>query len=146
RLVEEEGAAIVRGITDAEEAQPELIPQGSHIIAHDNFTSQSSADTTKQPIEWEGRTFRPGKGGWKTNAVGSGRLSKVHRFLAVGNTLRYRRRFVDFDAIPINDSWDEFRTSGFGDEKTYIVQTNRGIVERCLLMATDPGDLVLDPT
>src|SRR5690606_25909575 len=98
RLIEEEGAAVVRGITDVELRNPDLIPNGSHIVAHDNFTSQSSADSTKQPIEWEGRTYRPGKGGWKTNAIGSDRLAKAQRFLAIGNTLRYRRRFSDFDA------------------------------------------------
>ena len=60
--------------------------------------------------------------------------------------MRYRRRFDDFGNIPINNLWTKFRTSGFSDPKVYVVQTNTGIVERCILMTTDPGDLVLDPT
>jgi adenine-specific DNA-methyltransferase len=66
--------------------------------------------------------------------------------MAVGNTLTYVRYFDDFPAFPYSNLWDDTVTSGFGDPKVYIVQTNVKVVERCLLMTTDPGDLVLDPT
>lgn len=125
---------------------PSKIPEGWKIFAHDNFTSQTGAETTQVPVRVRGRTFTPNKGGWKTNAQGIERLLGASRFMIVGDSLRYKRRLADFSASPINNVWLEFRTSGFGDPKKYVVQTNAGVVERCLLMTTDPGDLVLDPT
>lgn len=145
-LLESPDGVVIRSMTPDEKASPARVPEEWRIIAHDNFTSQSGADTTQQPVEWYGRTYRPGKGGWKTNVAGSERLKKSTRLLGIGNTLRYRRRFDDFGNIPINNLWAKFRTSGFSDPKVYVVQTNPGVIERCLLMATDPGDLVLDPT
>ena len=138
--------AVVRSMTLEEKADPERLENGWRIIAHGDMTSQSSADSTKMPISWNGTEYRPAKGGWKTNAPGAERLVKATRLLAIGNSLRYRRRFSDFTNIPTNNLWTEFRTSGFSDSKVYVVQTNPGIVLRCVLMTTDPGDLVLDPT
>ena len=74
------------------------------------------------------------------------RLSKVNRLALLGETLSYVRYLEDFPVLPLNNVWDDTVTSGFGDPKVYVVQTLSLIVERCLLMATDPGDLVLDPT
>ncbi len=145
-LVESPDSAIVRSISDQEKADPTIIPTDWRIISHDNLTSQTGAETTQQPIQWMGETFRPAKGGWKTNSTGAVRLRRAQRLLAIGKTLRYRRRFTDFSNIPIHNFWMRFRTSGFSDPKMYVVQTNPGITERCLLMTTDPGDLVLDPT
>jgi adenine-specific DNA-methyltransferase len=145
-FVESPDGLLVRSMSEDEKAQPSEIPDGWRIFAHDNLTSQTGAETTQQPIEWHGEWYRPNKGGWKTNAEGASRLVKSTRLLAMGNTLRYRRRFIDFGNIPIHNFWMKFRTSGFADQKLYVVQTNPGIIQRCLLMATDSGDLVLDPT
>ncbi len=121
-------------------------PHGWRVAAHGDMTSQTGAETTRQPISYEGRVVSPAKGGWKTNSLGASRLAKAKRLVFIGNTLRYRRRFEDFVAFPANNYWADFRTSGFADTKTYVVQTNPGIIQRCMLMTTDPGDLVLDPT
>ncbi len=145
-LLESPDSMSVRSMTKNEREDISGIPDGWKIIAHDNLTSQTGAETTQRPIFWNGREFRPNKGGWKTNVAGAGRLQKSARLLPIGNTLRYRRRFGDFGNIPINNFWVDFRTSGFSDSKVYVVWTNPGIVERCILMTTDPGDLVLDPT
>ncbi len=145
-LLESPDGLYVRGMSEEEKAQPELIPSGWKIIAHDNLTSQTGAETTQVPISWQGRSYKANKGGWKTNVEGADRLAKATRLLPIGHTLRYRRRFADFGNIPINNFWSAFRISGFSDPKIYVVQTNPGIVDRCLLMASDPGDLVLDPT
>ncbi len=145
-LVEAEDGLFVRSLSREERENPTVVPEGWRIFAHDNLTSQTGAETTQQPIEWQGRSYRPGKGGWKTNVLGSSRLKKATRLLPIGNTLRYRRRLDDFGNIPINNFWMGFRTSGFSDPKVYVVQTNPGIIQRCILMTTDPGDLVLDPT
>ena len=114
----------------------------------DNVTSQTvrEAQTTVFPVEVDGRTFTPKRGGWKTNAQGMERLRWANRLIAVGDTLSFVRYFDDFPAFPLVNVWDDTTTSGFGDPKMYVVQTNTKIVERCVLMTTDPGDLVLDPT
>ena len=145
-LVESPDGLLVRGMSEEERAAPKEIPSDWNIIAHDNLTSQTGAATTQMPISWHGSEYLPNKGGWKTNADGAPRLAKATRLLAIGRTLRYRRRYSDFGNIPINNFWAKFRTSGFADPKIYVVQTNPGIIERCILMATDPGDLVVDPT
>lgn len=124
----------------------ELIDDSNMVFSHDQLTSQSAGETTIFPVEVDGVMYLPAKGGWKTNKVGMDRLMAANRLLGVGKTLRYVRYFDDFPAFPLNNLWDDTVTSGFGDPKTYVVQTNAKIVERCLLMTTDPGDLVLDPT
>jgi adenine-specific DNA-methyltransferase len=112
------------------------------------FTSQTTrvGQTTVFPVELDSQTYRPAKGGWKTNRAGVQKLVDARRLLGIGNTLTYVRYLDDFPAFPINNFWDDTVTSGFGDPKTYVVQTNAKVIERCLLMCTDPGDLVLDPT
>src|SRR5207249_3633494 len=59
---------------------------------------------------------------------------------------RYKRALQDFPVFPLNDVWNDTGISGFAEKKRYVVQTNPKVIERCLLMTTDPGDLVLDPT
>jgi adenine-specific DNA-methyltransferase len=74
------------------------------------------------------------------------RLDRANRFLLLGKTLRYKRYWHDFGARDIANMWLDTGRSGFADKKPYIVETATRVVERCILMATDPGDLVLDPT
>jgi adenine-specific DNA-methyltransferase len=143
--VESPDAAVFRRMIEAEISTGK-IRDGWHICAHGDMTSQTGAETTRVEARFEGKATRPTKGGWKTNAIGLDRLSKAKRLIFLGNSLRYRRRFQDFNAYPINNYWDEFRTSGFADQKVYVVQTNPGLISRCVEMTTDPGDLVLDPT
>ena len=117
------------------------------IFSHDNLTSQrplQGADV--RDFHYEGKSFAPRKGTFKTDRIGLERLSKAKRMIFIGNTLRYVRFLHDFNIFPYSNLWTDTTTSGFADPKVYVVQTNRDVVERCLLMATDPGDLVLDPT
>ena len=74
------------------------------------------------------------------------RLAQARRLYPIGATLRFVRYWDDFTGQPRNNIWDDTRQSGFSDPKVYVVQTNTRVIERCLLMTTDPGDLVLDPT
>ena len=110
------------------------------------LTSQSASTTTLFEFGYRGRMFRPGKGGWKTNNVGMDRLDKANRLTHSGHTLGFVRPFEDYPYQAFNDIWDDTRQSGFGDEKVYVVQTGTRVIQRCILMTTDPGDLVLDPT
>jgi adenine-specific DNA-methyltransferase len=122
-------------------------PKDVRILRQDNLTSQRPAqggDVKK--YEFEGRVFSPGKGTFKTDFEGLQNLEKARRLIAVGNTLSYVRYLNDFPVFPLSNLWSDTVTSGFGADKSYVVQTNPQVIQRCLLMTTDPGDLVLDPT
>lgn len=127
----------------------EFFPAGErpHRIARMNpITSQSGSSTTLFEYLLAGKSFTPGKGGWKTNIVGMERLRKSQRLTYSGRTLGFIRPFSDFACQSHADIWDDTRQSGFGDSKVYVVQTATTVIQRCILMTTDPGDLVLDPT
>jgi adenine-specific DNA-methyltransferase len=110
------------------------------------LTSQTGGPTTQFPFELEGKVYKPSKGGWKTNLEGMTRLAAARRLMGIGNTLRFVRYHDDFAFVPVIDVWDDTRQSGFGEPKLYAVQTAPRVCARCLLMTTDPGDLVFDPT
>ena len=74
------------------------------------------------------------------------RLAKADRVWRAKNSIQYVRFLSDFDALPISNVWTDTQTGNFTEEKLYVVQTAEKVVQRCILMATDPGDLVLDPT
>lgn len=136
-----------RAATAAELAGDDKLMDGASLFRPDNLTSQSSPDSALFKVNYKGHSIGPGKGGWKTNQTGMARLISASRlYLTSNNTLQYVRTWNDFNAAPINDVWTDVGTGSFTTEKVYVVQTNIKIVQRCLLMATDPGDLVLDPT
>jgi len=109
-------------------------------------TSQSGSETTRVPIKFNGREFLPGPGGWKTNATGFRRLIAADRIMSRTNSLRYVRFLVDYPVVPVSNLWTDVRWGFDASEKRYVVETNPQVITRCILMATDPGDLVLDPT
>jgi adenine-specific DNA-methyltransferase len=125
-------------------AKGEVEDSSSRPLRPDQLTSQKPPGDF--PVEFDGRTFRPTPGYWKTSEEGMTRLAAADRLLPLGKTLTYVRYLDDFPVFPFTNLWDDTVTSGFGDPKLYVVQTNVKVVERCMLMATDPGDLVLDPT
>jgi adenine-specific DNA-methyltransferase len=94
----------------------------------------------------EGKVFKlPGSAQWKTRYDNMERLAKAGR-LHAAKGLYYRRFLNDYPVKGLNNLWQDTGAGGFVEEKFYVVQTNAKIVQRCVLMATDPGDLVLDPT
>jgi adenine-specific DNA-methyltransferase len=122
-------------------------PAGSRVFGHDNITSQRPAQGGDlREFDYAGQTFAPGKGTFKTDGPGLRRLAQAGRLLALGNTLRYVRFLDDFSVYPINNVWSDTGISGFAPQKLYAVQTTPSVIERCVLMTTKPGDLVLDPT
>jgi adenine-specific DNA-methyltransferase len=132
-----------RSLTKSELSGADL-PNGARVFRLDNMTSQRPPGDF--PVRIDGREIRPSKGYWKTGELGMPRLSKAERLELVGNTLTYVRFIDDFKVFPINNVWTDTGASGFGDDKLYVVQTIPKIIERCILMTTDPGDLVLDAT
>lgn len=123
-----------------------LYRAGTRILRQNPLTSQTAGATTIFPVEVNGKTYRPNKGGWKTNAAGMEKLRHAGRLMPSGKTLGFVRYFGDFPYQIYSNAWDDTRQSGFGDAKTYVVQTANKVIERCMLLTTDPGDLVLDPT
>ena len=109
-------------------------------------TSQTGSDATRFSFNHEGRSFEPGPGGWKTNQVGFERLAKATRLMPRKKSISYVRFLDDFPVVPVSDLWTDVRWGFDASEKRYVVETNPRAIARCLLMATDPGDLVLDPT
>jgi len=117
------------------------------LFRYGDMTSQSASATTLFDFELNGKLFlTPKKGGWKTNIRGMERLAKANRLLGIGKTLSYVRFFDDFAVMPLDAAWTDTVISGFADPKIYVVQTTPRAIQRCILMTTDPGDLVLDPT
>jgi adenine-specific DNA-methyltransferase len=132
-----------RRLTREERRDP---PPGVEVYRRSPLTSASSSAPTEVPYEFGGKVYVPGKGGWKTNAAGLRKLELAQRLEAYGRTLSFRRYTSDFPHFPLTNTWTDTASGGYGDDKVYVVQTNAKVVERCLLMTTDPGDLVLDPT
>ena len=113
----------------------------------DNLTSQSGpGDTPDNRFTWNGKTYRLKSGSWKTSIEGLKILAKANRLWFLESTLYYKRYLDDFPIQPINNIWDDTTISGYSSEKIYVVQTLQKVIERCILMTTDPGDLVFDPT
>ncbi|TBR13546.1 MAG: site-specific DNA-methyltransferase [Rugosibacter sp.] len=137
---------LVKPLGAEEDFSRDYAPAGWFLVTSDNITSQSGGETTRQPHEFRGETFSPGTGGWKTNSNGLMRLNMASRLARGGKALRYVRRILDFPVSPVSNVWDDMLTGSFTEQKLYVVQSAEKLVQRCLLMATDPGDLVLDPT
>jgi adenine-specific DNA-methyltransferase len=111
------------------------------------LVSQSGGENSSFVVKFNGIDFKPSKGTfWKTNSKGFDILIKASRIQDVKSTLAYVRYADDFSVVRLNNWWDDTKESTFATEKTYVVQTYDKVIERCLQMATDPGDLVLDPT
>jgi adenine-specific DNA-methyltransferase len=133
-----------RGPATGAEKGGQLAP-GSRLYALDNLTSASGVDKTRYPVTAGGKQYTPGSGVWKTSEEGMHKLIAANRVEATTQRLGYVRYLDDFPAIRRTNVWTD-TVSSFMADKIYVVQTNTKIVERCMFMTTDPGDLVLDPT
>ncbi len=105
------------------------------------------ASSTDRPFEWNGVIYRPSPNRhWSVTAVGLAKLATAKRLMAIGKTLRFINYLDDYPVTPLTNLWTDTQTSGFATDRVYVVQTLKTVIERCVLMTTDPGDLVLDPT
>ena len=133
-----------RGMSRSERDGSIEIPRDARIFRIDNLTKPGPG--SRFEFTFEGRTYNPGKRWWGTTPEGMAELSRKRRLSAVGNGLYYVRYANDFPVQPLTTLWSDTATGGFVEEKLYVVQTNSKVIQRCVLMTTDPGDLVLDPT
>ncbi len=133
-----------RRLNGNEKANPKIVENQGKIFGLGDLTS--SHVSYAEPFDFCGRTFTPKTRYWSTTALGLSRLAMGSRLATVGDTLRYRRHFADFPVFFLSNNWTDTGTGTQTDSRTYVVQTSLKVIERCLLMTTDPGDLVLDPT
>ncbi len=122
-------------------------PKGSKVYGLDNLTSQSGGDNARFPIVFEGNTYTINHGSWKTSKDGIERLISLRRVDSSSKGgIGYIRYLEDFPAQPLTGLWSDTVGQNQTGEKIYVVQSSLKTIQRCILMTTDPGDLVLDPT
>jgi adenine-specific DNA-methyltransferase len=137
-----------RPLSAEEKRDPSQLQAGLRLLGRNPLVSDGYSETLSRPIDFRGQEYTPPPNGhWKTTPSGLRCLERADRLILKGKTLRYVAFWRDFAAEPFGTVWADLSTGGFtGDDKTYVVQTDRRVIQRCLLMTTDPGDLVLDPT
>jgi len=139
----------IRALTKEEQSTPEKLGNEWMVFSAQNLRSQGGGDDASRVFSVFGKEFDCGSNHhWKTPPVpGLRRLIRANRVTVNGATPNYIRFVDDHPVYPINDRWLDTAIAGFsGDKKQYVVETPSKVIERCLLMTTDPGDLVLDPT
>jgi len=135
-----------RRMTSEERRREALLPEHSRIFRFGPTLSEGKSNSP-QELKFEGDTFLPsGNSHWKTSIPGMERLNRAGKLLRSGSGVAYRLYWDNFPATGLSNIWLDTQSGGFNEKKVYVVQTTNKVVERCLLMATDPGDLVLDPT
>lgn len=132
-----------RKMTSEEKKKPELLPKDSKVFFTSTLSSSGYTPTCMYDFEFEGQIYKCGRKSWRTNKPGMDNLIKAKRIIAPGNLPCYIQYHDDFPYQEINNLWDD--THGATDIQ-YVCETSTKVIQRCLLMATDPGDLVLDPT
>jgi adenine-specific DNA-methyltransferase len=140
-----------RAMTVEEKGGTEPLPDGAKIFRVDNIISSGFREQTTVDYEFEGKKYHPGPtNNWKAHVPdGMNRLAGKRRIIVTSKgKLGYVRYYDDFPLVAITNMWRDIggAVQSRTDPKIYVVQTGRSVVERCLLMTTDPGDLVLDPT
>jgi adenine-specific DNA-methyltransferase len=146
RFVETANGTVLR-LSAAQVAGREPIPDGRRFMAAD-LTGQE-APSSPHCIQFDGHTFYPPAGRhWSTNQEGIERLRQQRRLYRVGERgrLAWKRYEEDYPYVKLTNQWNDTAQGGMAIDKIYVVQTVNLAVQRCVLMTTDPGDLVLDPT
>lgn len=136
----------VRSPEDADRLYPNADPIGGEKYSSRSLESDGIRSTGSYEVTQENRIFVPQKGKhWKVTEEGMARVIQAERTIAAKTVLRYKRYESDWRGVPLTNMWTD-TGGGAGSEKVYVVQSGTKAVERCILMSTDPGDLVLDPT
>ena len=132
-----------RPMLPEERGDPAQVPPEWRPFQLISLTTGGYRPNTTIDYEFEGRTYNPGPNKcWRTTREGLDRLTGARRIARAGNTLRYKQYLDDFPVTELATIWDSARDS----ENFYVVQTPSSVLRRCILMTTDPGDLILDPT
>jgi adenine-specific DNA-methyltransferase len=142
----EEPSGVRRKLTKAEASGDEPLMPGSRLFRVSDLGSQGPTGSD-QRFHFMGKDFYPRPGThWSTTVEGLGRLALANRVVLAAGAPGYVRFLDDYPVTPFSNVWDDTATGSFTDPKIYVVQSGTKAVQRCLMMTTDPGDLVLDPT
>jgi len=136
-----------RGVSAEEKRGDFQLPEGAQLYKPDNILGQGPS-SSPQPFNFNGIEYNPSANShWKANyPAGMDRLAAACRIHVAKNSIQYRRYHTDFPYQQKGNIWTDTRTGSFTDDKMFVVQTSPKVIARCILMTTDPGDLVLDPT
>lgn len=136
-----------RSMTAAERRGEVELPKNSRVYKPSTIVS-SGGSNTPQPFEFEGKTYNtPPNNHWKASYPdGMNRLVYANRIHKAANSIQYVRFEDDFGYKPLTNLWTDTATGNFTETKTFVVQTSTKVIERCIQLSSDPGDLVLDPT
>ncbi|HXJ95238.1 MAG TPA: DNA methyltransferase [Terriglobia bacterium] len=137
-----------RRLDDEEKALGPRVRELGRVFARNPMVSPGWQESLSYKVQFAGHQFEPPRNRhWATHHEGMERIRDAKRLAVKGNTLRFVRYFDDFALQPLGTVWNDTGVGGFvGDERLYVVQTDTRVVLRCILMTTDPGDLVVDPT
>ena len=136
-------SGVFRELSLAERNNFSLIPKGMHVYRLKHPAPIGTNEDNRYPVVFEGSEYAPPAHGWGMSLLKMNRLIKAGRVQKKGNLVNYRLLLADSSFTKITTPWND--TCG-PQGKTYVVQTSSDVIARCMLMCTDPGDLVLDPT
>ncbi|MGO9177043.1 MAG: site-specific DNA-methyltransferase [Desulfobaccales bacterium] len=137
----------VRNMTEDEIANINPVPERSRRFMPGDLSSQGKTESGSDPFAFDDVLYElPPNTHWKTTQEGLKRLKAAGRLYPAGKRLRYRRFAEDFPVSPFTNVWQDTVISGYAVKKIYTVETSPKVIERCILMTTDPGDIVVDPT
>ncbi|NUO82990.1 site-specific DNA-methyltransferase, partial [candidate division KSB1 bacterium] len=135
---------IVRPLSNTERSDPLILPKDSKVFETTSLYSAGWTETGSQPFQFNSKVYNCGpQQHWSASQEGMMRLAAAERIVEAGKSIRYKRYFDDFRVMEIDNRWDDV---GIFGQNLYVVQTSPAAIERCILLTTDPGDLVLDPT
>ena len=134
---------VKRKMTKEEKADPSLIPDDAKPFMLQNLLSSGYTESCYYDFEFDGRMIKRGKYSWKTTKQGMDKLVQKNRVWGSASRPGYVQYLSDYPVSPIDCSWND---TGPAQNQKYVVETNNKVIQRCILMTTDPGDLVLDPT
>lgn len=135
-----------RRLTQGEIDGSDPLPEGERFMT-DNLLSQGETKSATTEFEFNGKSYRPDQGyHWKVAVEGLRRLAERGRLAQVGSWLKYKRFLSDFGFVETNNIWTDTVPSTFSRDKVYAVQTPTKVIERCIVMCSAPGNLVLDIT
>lgn len=135
-----------RRLTAKELANLQPTPSGRRFQSSPTMSSGETPEGSKA-FEFEGKKYYPSKGRhWSVSIDGLQEVGKIGRLYPIGNTLTYKKYLDESPYTPLTNMWTDTMESTFAVQRNYVVQTAVKVIQRCLLMSTDPGDLVFDPT
>ncbi len=136
-----------RRLSQEERQNPKLISPQNRLFALGPLYSEGATTAGSFDIQFDNRIFQvPSGRHWKTSKEGVEKLKSANRLWSPGSDVRYVRYTQDFPCSVLSTVWEDTSVGGYHEARLYVVQTTARVVQRCILMTTDPGDLVLDPT